>query len=617
MITNYKNFIFESLISESIIYYTPPVTKLLELLSEEGNLIAKALLDVAGTNVKPDITFVDFGDKDGYLEFSTMRNAQRLIGDKYEDYLKDGIHDLAKVTNLSAIIHLYNSEVLGGGGRDTGVFDTSRNPIKIGRMINSIFPSRFNAKDIEDFVRIFKSRLEKMGERFELIEGDAIGEWYHYTNYKEISGDLGRSCMCRKSGSFFEFYNENPEVCKMLILLDKEELIGRALIWKTNEIDGYGETLKDVFFMDRQYTILDSDVEKFIRYAKEQKWAYKIHNNHYSINSVSYNDQEFNADITVQMGKIHGSYNGYNNYPYLDTFKIYDPETGILYNSSDKEDPDNNGRFLLEDTDGDYEEINDNVWSEWHSTDIEREEAVWSEPLDDWIMQEHAVRIERGSGADSWYPENHNDVIYVDSLGEYVHRDDCYYSEYDDEYVYDDDAVNGIADISEDGEIETSDTFNKNSKSIYLLEDIKKDDKGNEREWYSKLETNYPEWAEYPAIFEGLVTLDYKKEHILSIFMIDTFIVKSDIEKKHFYLTREDAKLFGYELEKDDSHRKTDWFDYYKEIISYKDDINLFRNKPFITIEDIYNKLKKDEDNNSKRISFLEEYYYDYLPESE
>lgn len=612
MITNYKNFISESLINESIIYYTPPVTTILELLSDDGNLIAKALLDVAGTDVKPDITFVDFSDKDGYLEFSTMKNAQKLIGDKYPEYLKGGVHDLAKVPNMSTIMHLYSSDA-----RNTGVFDTSRNPIKIGRMINSIFPSRFNAKDVEEFVKQFKSRLDKMGERFELVEGDAIGEWYHYSKYKDTRGDLGNSCMCRKRSSFFDFYNDNPDVCKMLLLLDNEKLIGRALVWKTTDIYGYGETLEDVYFMDRQYTILDSDVEKFIRYAKEKNWAYKPHNNHYSIGTVIYNNQKFSGDMTVQMKHKH-----YDNFPYLDTFKMYDPETGILYNIGEGENnEDYNGRYILEDTDGGYNEVNNSVWSEWYNTDIDRDDAVWSDPLDDWILSEYAVRVERGSGADSYYPENHRDIVYVSSIDEYVHVDDCLWSEYDDEYVYEDDAINAIVGISDEGNIEDTSYFNRNSSSIYLLDIITKDDKDNDREWYAKLETNISEWGDArengEAIYEDLVDLDYKRQYILSVFSIDTFIVKSDVEKTHFYLTREDAKLFGYELEKDDAHRKTDWFDYYKEIISYKDDVTLFRDKPFITIEDIYNKLKEDEDDssNSKRIEFLEEYYYDYLPE--
>ena len=84
--------------------------------------------------------------------------------------------------------------------------------------------------------------------------------------------------MARKLG-LFKIYTENPDVCKMLILIEDDKLIGRALVWKLSSIKIYGkDPVQDSWFMDRQYTIKDSDVEKFRNYAKEKGWIYKSSN---------------------------------------------------------------------------------------------------------------------------------------------------------------------------------------------------------------------------------------------------------------------------------------------------------------------------------------------------
>jgi len=76
MIFKYKRFLddklFENLINESVIYFSPDFRKSLNRIN--SNQIAKDLLEIEAENIKPDITFID-KDKEGYLSFSTMKNA--------------------------------------------------------------------------------------------------------------------------------------------------------------------------------------------------------------------------------------------------------------------------------------------------------------------------------------------------------------------------------------------------------------------------------------------------------------------------------------------------------------------------------------------------------------
>ena len=114
----------------------------------------------------------------------------------------------------------------------TGVFTVkSRNEVGIGRFVNKLAPGKYNSKQIEEFINQFKSQLEKAGEVFDLVEGEDISKYYWYENYKEMSGTLGNSCMAKKR-DLFEIYTQNQDVCKMLVLLEDDMVIGRALVWK-------------------------------------------------------------------------------------------------------------------------------------------------------------------------------------------------------------------------------------------------------------------------------------------------------------------------------------------------------------------------------------------------
>jgi hypothetical protein len=146
-------------------------------------------------------------------------------------------------------------------------------------------------------------------------------------SYQERKGQLFASCMrydaCQ---TYFNIYIKNPEVCKMLILKgdDESKISGRALIWTTTT----GE-----IYMDRQYTNYDSDIQLFWNYAKSNGWSF------YGFGK--------GKNREVQIKDID-----YEEYPYMDTFKYYDPKTNLL--SSDDSLQDQDHIWTLERTDGTY-----------------------------------------------------------------------------------------------------------------------------------------------------------------------------------------------------------------------------------------------------------------------
>ena len=232
MISKYNNFtadlLLEKAINESFLYYSPNVRKALSRI--KNNDIASELLRSEGTDIKPDMTFIDLAitpgpnatvdqkeGKEGYLSFITMRNAKTLITARFTgaDWAKN--IDNKPMPNPQ----MYSDDIyefdLSVGAQSTGVFTKSRNEVGLGKFVNKIFPGKYNDKQREEFVNLFKSSLDKAGEHFEIVEGEDIEFWYSSKNYKSNSGILGNSCMASKSG-IFGIYTQNQDVCKLLIL---------------------------------------------------------------------------------------------------------------------------------------------------------------------------------------------------------------------------------------------------------------------------------------------------------------------------------------------------------------------------------------------------------------
>ncbi len=71
-IKKYSELVLESLLNESVLYFSPPLRDKLKLMDSD---ISKRLLELEGTDVKSDVTFVDIvDDSDGALvSFMPMR----------------------------------------------------------------------------------------------------------------------------------------------------------------------------------------------------------------------------------------------------------------------------------------------------------------------------------------------------------------------------------------------------------------------------------------------------------------------------------------------------------------------------------------------------------------
>jgi hypothetical protein len=564
MISKYNSFaldlLLEKAINESFLYYSPNVRKALSRI--KSNDIASELLGSEGTDVKPDMTFIDLG-KEGYFSFITMRNAKPLMVAKYPNTdwsINIDNKPMPDPENYSNDLHEFD---IAGGEDASGVFTKSRNEVGLGRFVNKLFPGKYSSKEVEDFVNSFKASLEKNGEHFDLVEGDDIEFWYWYENYKENSGTLGSSCMAQKR-NLFGIYTQNQDVCKMLILKEDDKIIGRALVWKLASIKHMRQDIEGVeYFMDRQYTIKESDVQKFKNYAKEKGWCYKSYNNHHSYSTVTIDDEVKNVDMTVKVKD-----KDYNRYPYMDTFRRYDVSNGILHNDSEQ-DKDYEGQYILEDTGGGYMEVEGGVYSEWYDRRVNDDDAVWSEPLSDYLIRDRAVEVTRGySRRQGWYPEDYDDVFYDEDHDEYFHTDDGVWSEIENRTLWSETAVKVVTEIFGDGDVPSSD-------DQYMYEgdkDITEID--TDWFWFDRIGDKFNDWRDYRYISQKLLVVDYKGNYIPKAFATEVYNIEPrdnavDITGVE-YLTKVDSLGLGYNIIESEK-RLIDWFTYTEIISEYTD----------------------------------------------
>ena len=221
----------------------------------------------------------------------------------------------------------------------TGPEAVRSSEIAVGRFVRAILTkSNFTFKDaeIEDFVYKYRAEIEKekdvLNRRFKVVEGNDIKKYYHKSQYESESGSLGSSCMrYDRCQDYLSIYTDNSQ-CKLLLLISDNEpdkICGRAILW---EMEPYELSTK---VMERIYSTRTADEQLFKEWAIANKYWFKSRQDF-----NEYTDFEFHKeDETIE--KRQGEFSvqldkkgDYSNYPYMDSFKYYDPSKGILYNSS-------------------------------------------------------------------------------------------------------------------------------------------------------------------------------------------------------------------------------------------------------------------------------------------
>ena len=421
-LSNYLDFIFEAVAKQEMrLYFSDDFRSMLRRIQDKSS-IAQALLNSEDSNQILDIyTLIDITEKNDTISLIQVNRITR------------GNPELGETLP-------YN---IRDKKRGSEFWTKARTDIGVGRWVRRIFTEVHKStvldSKIEEFVNLYKSAID--GEdlnNFELVNGEDIKKWYHENNYELRRGQLGNSCMrYHNCQDFFDIYVKNPEVCQLLILKpddDKDKIKGRALVWKLTD----GE-----YYMDRIYTINDSDKLLFQDYARVNK----IKN--------SFDNNSGDSELIVKLGD-----HTYEKYPYMDTFIVYNPTTKIL--RDDEELWPGQGYIRIQNTNGGFE-AEDAVYSSWDDEYINRENAVYCANVDDWLSRDSARHLEY---KDVWAAPT-DDVVWSEYHGEYFFMDDAVYSELMNDTLYPDNENVIDIQINDDGD---TDWGVKSRKDLYVIE---------------------------------------------------------------------------------------------------------------------------------------------------
>ena len=251
------------------------------------------------------------------------------------------------VHNSDMISFLPKSKYKNSLDKDPYSDDVGRMNMKVGRILGKLFPKEIiqqfirSEADIEKFVNLYKSHFDDSNKEFRIVEGDEIKKWYHENNYLMPSGNcfgtLWNSCMrYHERQRFLELYAKNSQF-KMLIMTEKdaygeEKVRARALLVEAETIDdSYLPKGTKVKVMDRIYSVYDSDVNTFKKWANDNGYITKFEQTAKSkpFLSVEDGDNKY-LGLVLKLDKPHWNY-----YPYLDTFSYFNWSKGELYNVPD------------------------------------------------------------------------------------------------------------------------------------------------------------------------------------------------------------------------------------------------------------------------------------------
>jgi hypothetical protein len=237
-----------------------------------------------------------------------------------EDLVEDPINFISVAHDKTKISYLTTDRIAKIEDPSLYWSSSRRFAVKPGGFISKIFKD-IPAKEVEKFSNLYRAQSNKASFTLSVVDGLKMLTYYHINSYAQERGTLGASCMkydnCQ---DYLGIYTHNRDKVKMLVMLNSEGgLMGRALLWDfdTHKI------------MDRIYTISDEEFAfQFKKWATDNGYLYKSEQNWYNtLNFENLSTPKQELKLSIKLDNFQ-----FRRYPYVDTFKFFDEEKGLLLN---------------------------------------------------------------------------------------------------------------------------------------------------------------------------------------------------------------------------------------------------------------------------------------------
>ncbi len=407
-ISKYSEFLTESaiveLINESKVVFSKKFINILNRM--RNNKIASDLLNIYSKDLDVQHNYIDITDDKESVSFTPDRKVKEILQgqpevykvgtrrqlthnptndsifdalgyDRYKEYWtpNDGQRGLIKaetVSSTSGKVFVLFEELTDSDEKryavlnkdcisladfdDSGIWKTSRNPIRIGRLVRPLLRSvgiTVTDREVEEFTNLWKATYDFASDvlkQFDIVKGNEIAYWYDYEKYVDGGGTLNNSCMAEVDSDYFEIYTSNKQVSLVILYDDNGQvqdgkytstkIKGRAILWEA-EIDGQKE-----MFMDRIYTTFDSDTDLFKQFAQKSGWFYKDSQSMTPKEYITNGTSKSRPEIIVKVDNADCEY-----YPYVDTMCFCYTSSNELRNTQDDDD---DSMRVLRSTEGEW-----------------------------------------------------------------------------------------------------------------------------------------------------------------------------------------------------------------------------------------------------------------------
>ena len=421
------------------------------LLKSISHPIASKLRHTARQKTDKKVTLVDLDEKD--FNKVTLINSNKSY-DNFSEFFKKKDSELTDEELKKKIMKAMKTfPTLNNSFKNTEWFTKNRASIRLGAFINKVFPKEFKqggepGKDIESFVQsvVAKRKFKDNPiDSFKIVKGEDIQKYYHYsmndthdTHGDSVGGPLDGSCMRHDNcKDFVNFYAQNKDVSMLVLFSDddrrKEKIVGRALLWELSTPSGRT-------FMDRIYYRYESDMAAFKQHAESKGWLYKQGQNMEAGEQIVDTKTGESKHLTL---KTLSTFDTTQYYPYMDTMKWFDVNGKFLTNNEN--DITSNEVYFLESTRGGYSDMSEEdhegqTYVDYYGEWIDDDDLVYCEFGDEHRTMDDSIYCEfYDRDATQQYVDSN--MIYSEWENSYILSDDTVHSDVLDEYISEDNAV--------------------------------------------------------------------------------------------------------------------------------------------------------------------------------